>query len=88
MCGITAVLSLTGHHAFNGCSGRRDLDAVNRPKQDDEAYERQEPDPECVSIQEQVNGSLNAIKHRGPDSHGSWVSADGKVGMFPYCGQA
>lgn len=28
-----------------------------------------------------IDSSLDAIKHRGPDSHGTWVSDDGKVGM-------
>lgn len=84
MCGITAVLSLTGCHALNGCSCPRTLEVA---KQDREAYKSREPSGEGVSTQEQMNGSLNAIKHRGPDSHGSWVSADGKIGMLSCCQQ-
>lgn len=82
MCRITAILSLTDCHALNRCSTHLVSKVENRLKQENEAHERCEPNGEAVSTQEQMNGSLNAIKHRGPDSNGSWVSADGKVGML------
>ncbi|KAL8712959.1 MAG: hypothetical protein Q9220_002817 [cf. Caloplaca sp. 1 TL-2023] len=35
----------------------------------------------AIGPEEQMKESLNAIEHRGPDSRGSWVSADGSVAL-------
>lgn len=34
-----------------------------------------------ISLSKAVNESLDAIKHRGPDSNGQWISENGRVGM-------
>ncbi|CAO1597023.1 hypothetical protein XANCAGTX0491_000853 [Xanthoria calcicola] len=34
-----------------------------------------------ANLESQLASSLDAIKHRGPDSHGSWISPDGNIGL-------
>ena len=33
-------------------------------------------------LEERLAKSLEQIRHRGPDSTGTWISDDGRVGMF------
>ena len=37
------------------------------------------PDP---ALEKQLQKSIAALNHRGPDSHGTYVSEDGRVGEF------
>jgi asparagine synthase (glutamine-hydrolysing) len=34
----------------------------------------------ATSLKEELEASLNQIKHRGPDSRGKWISSDECVG--------
>ncbi|KAL8935086.1 MAG: hypothetical protein Q9216_005593 [Gyalolechia sp. 2 TL-2023] len=38
-------------------------------------------DHKPMSLEDQLESSLDAIHHRGPDSHGTWISPDGDVGL-------
>jgi asparagine synthase (glutamine-hydrolysing) len=33
------------------------------------------------SLEEEIEKSLDLVKHRGPDARGQWISSDGRVGM-------
>lgn len=35
-------------------------------------------------LSSRLDGALLAIKHRGPDSQGQWISPDGRVGNWPF----
>lgn len=37
---------------------------------------------ELQNLEQQLEASLEIIKHRGPDSRGHYISADRKVGKF------
>ncbi|KAL8953162.1 MAG: hypothetical protein Q9222_000983 [Ikaeria aurantiellina] len=75
MCGITAVLTLTGRYA-------RTKHSESQNSQEDQDTDGQTVrNGVNIGLQEQLNESLNVIEHRGPDSQGSWVSADGSVGL-------
>ncbi|KAL8687600.1 MAG: hypothetical protein Q9224_005104, partial [Gallowayella concinna] len=34
-----------------------------------------------INLEHQLDRSLDAINHRGPDSHGTWISPDGHIGL-------
>jgi asparagine synthase (glutamine-hydrolysing) len=34
------------------------------------------------NIEGRLNNSLEQIRHRGPDSTGTWISQDGRVGTY------
>ncbi|KAL8801629.1 MAG: hypothetical protein Q9182_004314 [Xanthomendoza sp. 2 TL-2023] len=70
MCGITAYLKLAGCHD-NTKSPNHKLSSFHHGKTEDEQI-----------LRGQVNHSLDTIKHRGPDSHGCWISDDGRIGTF------
>ena len=83
MCGITAVLNLASRHSEIGSANHRPLDTGR--KEESEVHGSQSSNDVVGSLQHQINNSLDIIKHRGPDSHGSWISDDGKTGMSVYC---
>ncbi|KAK6223127.1 asparagine synthase [Colletotrichum tabaci] len=77
MCGISACLTLPpGHHfhteALNGYADGTGGQNGIKAEDDLEASK---------GLRDQLNLSLDAISHRGPDAKGVWVSADGFVGL-------
>lgn len=80
MCGISACLTLPpGCHfhteTLNGYANGTDGQNGIKAEEDIEASK---------GLRDQLNLSLDAISHRGPDAKGVWVSADGFVGQcFP-----
>ena len=83
MCGITAVLSLANPHSWSGIASHGPLDTGC--KEESEVHRSQSSNDVAESLEDQINNSLDIIKHRGPDSHGNWISDDGRVGMSIYC---
>ncbi|KAL9055061.1 MAG: hypothetical protein Q9206_003291 [Seirophora lacunosa] len=75
MCGITAVVQLVGPSGEFHANG--DLES-KRKLADGVSYQH---DPHSISVEEQLDRSLAAIDHRGPDSRGVWVSDDGNIGL-------
>lgn len=67
MCGISCVVKLRGH-AYKS-SGEQTTD-VQRAYENDKAL-----------LSQQLESSLDAINHRGPDGRGSWFSDHNRVGM-------
>ena len=67
MCGISCVITLRGNAPKPNSYGAKNLA---------QAYER-----ERTLLSEQMEGSLEAIKHRGPDDRGYWFSKYNRVGM-------
>lgn len=39
-----------------------------------------EPDSDALEVQ--LQASIVALNHRGPDSHGTYISEDGRVGTL------
>lgn len=81
MCGITVVAHLAGRSKAN-------KSAINGAAAGPKSKKRKLSNgvfgpngPYSTSIEDQLDSSLDAIKHRGPDSHGTWISHDGHVGM-------
>ena len=81
MCGITAVLSLTNRHSEIKSASHQPFDLYAGPNEESEVYGSQSSNDVAGSLQDQINNSLDTIKHRGPDSHGSWISDDRRIGM-------
>lgn len=84
MCGITAVITLAGRST----NPRADVAPTNGGVADRESKKRKlnngvssQDDHLSTSVDDQLDRSLDAINHRGPDSHGTWISPDGNVGM-------
>lgn len=84
MCGITAIVNLAGR--FSNANAKNA--ATNGVVGDPESKKRKltngvssRIDHRLTGVEDQLDSSLDAINHRGPDSHGSWVSHDGNVGM-------
>ena len=84
MCGITAVITLAGRAASTEANDpTTDVDLADRESKKRKltngvlSQER----PSLKSIEDELNSSLDAIDHRGPDSHGTWISPNGDVGM-------
>lgn len=36
------------------------------------------------SLEEEIDNSLEFVKHRGPDARGQWISPDRRVGKVPH----
>lgn len=85
MCGITAILALTNRHSDIKSASHRPLDLYTGPKEESELHGSESSNDVAGSLQNQINNSLDTIKHRGPDSHGSWISDDHRVGMSICC---
>ncbi|KAL8708458.1 MAG: hypothetical protein Q9225_007596, partial [Loekoesia sp. 1 TL-2023] len=84
MCGITAVITLTGRSS----NLRANVAPTNGGVADRESKKRKltngvssQDDHLSTSVGDQLDSSLHAINHRGPDSHGTWISPDGNVGL-------
>lgn len=87
MCGITAVVTLSARSSgsrgnaattvtTNG--GVADLESKKRKLANGtSSQDGHKP----KSLEDQLGSSLDAIDHRGPDSHGIWISPDGDVGL-------
>jgi asparagine synthase (glutamine-hydrolysing) len=48
-----------------------------------------QPDPSETThpkktLEEEIDQSLEAVKHRGPDARGQWISPDRRVGEFAF----
>lgn len=80
MCGITAVVTLTGHQAQAKLQNREDTESRYVSQQDEQPRGQLAPKEAIVSTQQQIDESLDALQYRGPDSHDSWISDDGRVG--------
>ncbi|KAL8795808.1 MAG: hypothetical protein Q9195_001688 [Heterodermia aff. obscurata] len=80
MCGITAVLTLTDRHSETKSTSHLPP-YVNGGKEEPEVNGSQSPNDVAESLQDQMNNSLDIIKHRGPDSHCSWISDDNKIAL-------
>lgn len=55
--------------------------APTKTSDDDAAASPQERDLR-TKLHEQMQASLNNIKHRGPDSTGIWISSDERIGLI------
>ncbi|KAL8809350.1 MAG: hypothetical protein Q9200_003487 [Gallowayella weberi] len=78
MCGITASLSLANRH--DNTQYHQSSKLQNGSTEDGEMDNGEPTTNVLKSVRDQVNHSLDTIKHRGPDSHNCWVSGDGRVG--------
>ncbi|KAF9735516.1 asparagine synthase [Paraphaeosphaeria minitans] len=67
MCGISCVITLKGNAPKSNSYGAKNLT---------QAYEL-----ERALLSEQMEGSLEAIKHRGPDDRGYWFSDYNRVAL-------
>ncbi|KAL8994371.1 MAG: hypothetical protein Q9169_005635 [Polycauliona sp. 2 TL-2023] len=86
MCGITVAIKLAGRSAY----GRADVAATNglglgsnhhlKKRKLTNGLTNNHSKPNAV-LEHQLASSLDAINHRGPDSHGTWVSPDGNIGL-------
>lgn len=76
MCGITVIVALEGqthkpkHSAYGEAPKGVDAHHGIHPK--DDAY--------AAKLAKEIDDSLKVIDHRGPDSRGSWISDDKRVG--------
>ena len=87
MCGITVAIKLAGRSAYcktNAAAGTNGRAANNHAKKrklsdglvsDSDSHAHANANLHC-----QLASSLDAINHRGPDSHGTWISPDGNIG--------
>ena len=80
MCGITAVVTLARHQRTEPID-----DPSRRPTDTncDSSAEGNTSQARKERLAQQLTDSLGAIKHRGPDSQGQWVSNDGLIGTSP-----
>lgn len=84
MCGITAVVTLSTRsggsqgNAITINGGVADLESKKRKLTNGVSSQE---DHKPKSLEDQLDSSLDAIDHRGPDSHGTWISPNGDVGM-------
>ncbi|KAI4247619.1 MAG: hypothetical protein L6R42_009577 [Xanthoria sp. 1 TBL-2021] len=69
MCGITVAINLAGRSGY--CSAK--TAATNGTNRTNGLG--------ANHLQPQLASSLDAIHHRGPDSHGTWISGDGNIGL-------
>lgn len=84
MCGITAVVTLS--IPSSGCQvnaatnegGAADYESKKR-KLTNGVSSQDNIKP--MSLEDELESSLDAIDHRGPDSHGTWISPNGDAGM-------
>ncbi|KAL9597624.1 MAG: hypothetical protein Q9219_005007 [cf. Caloplaca sp. 3 TL-2023] len=81
MCGINAVLALTHYRENSHPLNHHIPDLHDESTEDQEAHARQPWKEAAKSTQDQVNHSLDNIKHRGPDSRGSWIGNDGRIAL-------
>lgn len=68
MCGITVAIKLAGRSGY--CSAKT---AATNGTNCTNGLSANHLEPQLAS-------SLDAIHHRGPDSHGTWISPDGNIG--------
>ena len=73
MCGITAAITLAGRPG-------------NQPPGDDHVQSDPQNSAKVRSARDKLDlqliNSLGSIQHRGPDSSGRWISANGLVGLW------
>lgn len=74
MCGISTIVVLP-RPAVNENGGSSSLD--DRGKPESKTSTRQ-------GLHDEMQESLNTIKHRGPDSSGVWISENERIGMASY----
>ncbi|KAL8697617.1 MAG: hypothetical protein Q9201_007032 [Fulgogasparrea decipioides] len=84
MCGITVAVTLAGRSRYNNTkeAAADDLGANGDGKKRKlTSGLSTRVDQQLTDLEDQLVSSLNAINHRGPDAHGTWVSSDGNVGL-------
>ncbi|KAK3175569.1 hypothetical protein K4F52_010161 [Lecanicillium sp. MT-2017a] len=77
MCGFVAVCT----HSGNTDSPRRAPTSVAANELPEGKAKSEILIPKCSELTEQLERSLELIKHRGPDGSEVWVSADATVGL-------
>ncbi|KAI4236506.1 MAG: hypothetical protein LQ352_007996 [Teloschistes flavicans] len=81
MCGITAAITLAGRSGYfrgtKDTNGELDADPRSKKRRLSNGHLSQP----SVNLKAQLERSLDAINHRGPDSHGTWTSIDGNIGL-------
>ncbi|KAL8669181.1 MAG: hypothetical protein Q9168_006216 [Polycauliona sp. 1 TL-2023] len=82
MCGITVALKLVGRTGYCNTAATNALGSNHHSKKRKltNGLTNDYSSPKA-SLEHQLAGSLDAINHRGPDSHGTWVSPDGNIGL-------
>ncbi|KAL8848645.1 MAG: hypothetical protein Q9221_006319 [Calogaya cf. arnoldii] len=87
MCGISVAIKLVGRSGYCSAStvatnGTNGLSANHHPKWQKltNGYICSHENGVNASLEHQLASSLDAINHRGPDSHGTWISPDGNIG--------
>ncbi|KAL0944887.1 asparagine synthase [Colletotrichum truncatum] len=73
MCGITASIALQRSGSTNGTNG---IQRTNRLNGHDRNGLRKHE-----ALHQQLQESLGAIAHRGPDATGVWISDEGSIGL-------
>jgi hypothetical protein len=89
MCGISCILALDGRggHASHSQHTNGDHQPPHSSKstiisKDHLEMNGDSHDPIRSKIVQELDQSLDKIKHRGPDSRGYWLSADNRVGTL------
>lgn len=80
MCGITAAITLAGRSGYSKTTSATNggLDAAGGSKR--RTLSNGHSSQTSIDLKSQLASSLDAIKHRGPDSYGTWTSPDGNIG--------
>ncbi|KAI4197332.1 MAG: hypothetical protein LQ350_006001 [Teloschistes chrysophthalmus] len=81
MCGITAAITLAGRSGYSKTTSATNggLDAAGGSKR--RTLSNGHSSQTSIDLKSQLASSLDAIKHRGPDSYGTWTSPDGNIGL-------
>lgn len=75
MCGISCILALDGHGHLHEAVPVTIVNGNGNGNGNGEKLR---------ALDEELDASLELIKHRGPDSRGQWISADRRVGPSPF----
>ncbi|KAL8715747.1 MAG: hypothetical protein Q9220_000414 [cf. Caloplaca sp. 1 TL-2023] len=79
MCGITVAIGLAGRSGYTSASTAATAADPNSKKR--KLTNGFSTHDDHGSLEYQLAQSLDAINHRGPDHHGSWISPDGNIGF-------
>ncbi|KAL8948216.1 MAG: hypothetical protein Q9222_005576 [Ikaeria aurantiellina] len=77
MCGITVAIGLAGRSGYTSASTAATTAANNNKRKLTNGFTSHDHG----SLEYQLAESLDAINHRGPDHHGTWISPDGNTGF-------
>ncbi|KAL8776479.1 MAG: hypothetical protein Q9194_003119 [Teloschistes cf. exilis] len=82
MCGITAAITLAGRSGYSrttsATKGRLHADRGSQRRALSNGHSSQP----SANLKAQLASSLDVIKHRGPDSYGTWTSPDGNIALI------